>query len=122
MSPIRASLAVTLAVAALAARAEWGYRLGEPRPAQQGSFCASEEEARAVAEVFRRFGARPGYAALARAAGCATRVLAFTPRRIVAEVTLGAGGENEYVVRFVEVESEDGAVHYLFTTRAVTPR
>ncbi len=97
----------------------WRYILGEPRLAQQGSFCLSEEDTLEIARIFEKFSARTGYAALANAPNCATRVESFTPQRVVARITVAEGKPTEYQVTFVEVVTARGDTSYLVTTREV---
>jgi len=99
----------------------WHYALGRERTAQQAILCPRREVALGVAEVFRREGARAGYAALARAPGCQTRVESFTPRLVVAQISVPLGDDGAYTVRFVEVATTAGLVEYLITTRDVRP-
>ncbi len=97
----------------------WHYRLGEARADQQALFCKDRQTALALAEVFRRHGPRPGYAALEQAEGCAVAVRSFTPRKVVERVSIPLGDGGQYTVSFVEVEMSGGAVSYLFTTREI---
>ena len=99
----------------------WDYAVGRERTAQQAILCRHRDVALEVAEVFRREGPRAGYAALARARGCQTRVESFTPRAVIAQVPIGLAGGDGYTVRFVEVATAAGSVEYLITTRDVRP-
>ena len=72
-----------------------------------------------IADVFRRFGPRPGYAALTQSPQCATRVASFTPKAVVTRVIISKGEPGEYVVSFVRVLTAEGNVEYLVTTREV---
>lgn len=97
----------------------WHYSIDRQRTNQQANFCLDEEEAMLVAEVFRRFGPRPGYAALSQSPHCATRVASFTPKAVVARVVISEGEPGEYIVSFVRVRIAEGGVEYLVTTREV---
>jgi hypothetical protein len=99
----------------------WHYALGRERTAQPAILCHQRQVPLQVAEVFRREGPRAGYAALAGAPGCQTRVASFTPRHVVAQVTIPLGDDDTYTVRFVEVATTAGLVEYLITTRDVRP-
>ena len=112
------ALALTT-VAAPAHAAVWHYTVGIERAAQQANLCATRDDVLTIAEVFRRRGARPGYAELAQTPGCRRLVSTFTPRRIVAEVTISKGKPDEYKIRFVEVDTNDSERRYLVTTREV---
>lgn len=115
-------LAAFLALAAGArSAAAWTYVIDEERTAQQANFCREEQDVRRILRVFAEQGARPGYEALTQAESCATLIQSFTPREVVAEVTIARGEENEYKVRFLRVTTREGEMQYLFTTRAVTP-
>jgi hypothetical protein len=104
----------------LAAQA-WYYTIDEERPEQQANFCAEREEALLVAEVFRRFGPRPGYAALSQSPKCSTRVDTFTPKEVVTQVVISEGEPGEYTVSFLEVLTSRGEIEYLVTTREIRP-
>ncbi len=95
------------------------YTIDQAREMQQANFCASRESIQEIADVFDRFGPRPGYAALSASPDCFIAVHTFTPRRILAAVTISEGQPGEYMVRFVEVENAFGDVIYLVTTRDV---
>ncbi|NIR30546.1 MAG: hypothetical protein GWN84_14800 [Gammaproteobacteria bacterium] len=97
----------------------WHYTIDQPRINQQANFCLEKTEAMLVAEVFRRFGPRPGYAALSQSSACARRVASFTPKAVVARVIISEGEAGEYIVSFVRVLTADGNVEYLVTTRDV---
>lgn len=112
-------LAAGMTVQASRAAEPWHYRLGEPRADQQANFCKDRHTALALAEVFRRHGPRPGYAALELAEGCTVAVRSFTPRKVVERVSIPLGDGSLYTVSFVEVEMSGGAVSYLFTTREI---
>lgn len=128
MTPRRRSLGLWVPLLALAwacvapqrAHAEpWHYTIDQVRSNQQANFCLEEAEVMLIAEVFRRFGARPGYAALSQSPQCLTRVASFTPKAIVTRVTISKGKPGEYIVSFVEVLTSEGKVEYLVTTREV---
>jgi hypothetical protein len=108
-----------LALAMFSAPLEAGgeYVLGQPRVDQQGNFCDTVPAALAVAEVFRQFGARPGFAALSQSADCGIRVASFTPLRLLTRIELGDA--EHYWMRFVVVELPGGDESVLVTTRAV---
>ena len=95
------------------------YTIDQPREMQQANFCDSKKGAEEIAGIFNRFGPRPGYAALSTSPHCTIAVRSFTPRRILTTVTISQGKPGEYMVRFVEVENDDGDVMYLVTTRDV---
>ncbi len=99
----------------------WHYTLGRERRAQHANLCRDREVVLELARTFRQEGPRAGYAALSRARGCQTRVESFTPRVVVAQVTIEAGDASRYTVRFVEVATAAGQVEYLVTTRDVRP-
>ena len=50
---------------------------------------------------------------------CRIAVHSFIPRRILTTVVISEGKPGEYVVRFVEVENDEGDIMYLVTTRDV---
>ncbi len=104
---------------AVAAGGDWHYTIDQPREKQQANFCDSKEGIEEIARIFDRLGPRPGYAALSAAQDCRIAVRSFTPRRTLTTVTISKGEPGEYVVRFVEVENDDGDVMYLVTTRDV---
>jgi len=115
-------LLVALVLVAAGPRANaavWHYTVGVVRASQQANLCDARDDVLAIAKVFRRLGARPGYVALARAKGCRRLVSTFTPRRIMAEVTISKGKPGEYKVRFVEVDTSAAERRYLVTTREV---
>ena len=70
-----------------------------------------------IAQIFDRFGARTGFAALANAAGCATRVLAVTPESLLRQVKIKLDGPSHYFVNFIQVQAADGTRPVLVTTR-----
>ena len=100
---------------------DWHYTLGRERTAQQANLCRDRDVVLELAHTFRQEGPRAGYAALGRARGCAVRVESFTPRVVVAQVTIPVGDEGAYTVRFVVVATAAGLVEYLITTRDVRP-
>ena len=102
-----------------AADGSWHYTIDETRQEQQANFCASLEDAEAIAAIFERFGARAGYAALSGSPDCAVAVHTFTPRKILKVLTISEGKEGEYQVYFVEVVDPRGDILYLVTTRDV---
>ena len=104
---------------AAAAGGDWHYTIDQPREKQQANFCDSKEGVEDIARTFDRLGPRPGYAALSAAPHCRIAVRSFTPRKILTTVTISEGDPGEYMVRFVEVENDDGHVMYLVTTRDV---
>lgn len=97
----------------------WRYAIGEPRVGQQGNFCLTEKDMLEIAWIFEKFSPRAGYAALANAPNCSTRIESFTPRRVVKRITIAAGEPAEYLLSFVEVVTAEGAIRYLVTTREV---
>ncbi len=102
-----------------AAGDSWYYTIDQPREKQQANFCNSKEGVEEIADIFDRLGPRPGYAALSAAPHCRIAVHSFIPRRILTTVIVSKGEPGEYMVRFVEVENDDGGVLYLVTTRDV---
>ncbi len=102
-----------------AAGGGWHYTIDQPREKQQANFCDSKEGVVEIADIFDRLGPRPGYAALSTAPHCRIAVHSFIPRRILTTVIISEGEPGEYMVRFVEVENDDGGVLYLVTTRDV---
>ena len=104
---------------AAAADSDWYYTIDQPREKQQANFCHSKNSIEEIAGIFDRFGPRPGYAALSASPDCGIAVHSFTPRRVLATVTISKGEPGEYMVRFVEVENDHGDVTYLVTTRNV---
>ena len=112
-------LVIGWASLAAAAGAGWHYTIDQPREKQQANFCDSKEGIEEIARVFDRLGPRPGYAALSAAPECRIAVHTFTPRRVLATAIISKGEPSEYVVRFVEIENDDGEVMYLVTTRDV---
>ena len=102
-----------------AAGGGWHYTIDQAREKQQASFCDSKEGAEEIAGIFNRFGPRTGYAALSTSSHCKIAVHSFTPRRILTTVAISKGKPGEYMVRFVEVENDDGGILYLVTTRNV---
>ena len=104
---------------AAAAGGDQHYTIDQPREKQQANFCASRQSIEEIADIFDRLGPRPGYAALSVSTDCFVAVHTFTPRRVLAVVTISGGKPGEYRVRFVEVERDFGDVLYLVTTRDV---
>jgi len=104
---------------AVAADADWGYVIGEPRDNQQASFCTTRESVAEIARIFDRFGPRTGYAALSASPDCAIAVHSFTPRALLASVTISKGKPGEYPLNFVDVVTQHGKTLYLVTTRSV---
>lgn len=105
-----------------ASGADWRYVIGQPRVAQQANFCSTRESVAEIARIFMQFGPRTGYAALSASPDCAIAVRSFTPRALVASVTIAEGKHGEYALRFVEVEEGDNKMTYLVTTRDVLSR
>jgi hypothetical protein len=97
----------------------WHYTIDQAREKQQANFCDSKKGAEEIAGIFHRFGPRTGYAALSTSSHCKVTVHSFTPRRILITVAISKGKPGAYMVRFVEVENDDGGVLYLVTTRDV---
>ena len=97
----------------------WYYTIDQPREKQQVNFCTSRDSTEEIAGIFDRFGPRIGYAALSASPDCRIAVRSFTPRRVLATVTISKGEPGEYLMRFVEVENDRGDVVYLVTTRDV---
>ena len=104
---------------ATAGGADWYYTLGEQRENQQGNFCLTEEDASELANIFRKYGVRPGFAALSGSPNCGMRVNTFTPHEVVEIIQVKQGDENKYTIRFLRVEMEDGDRRFLITTRDV---
>ena len=78
------SFALILAVASMSTAAEiWFYTLGETRANQQGNFCSTPGEVAEIANIFRKYGVRPGFSALSSSPNCELRVDSFTPLEIV---------------------------------------
>jgi hypothetical protein len=124
MRPLVAAFAVSILLAspwstgaAGSASQPWGYRVGEARPAQQGNFCTTRQDAMEVAEIFERFGARTGFSALSNAPGCSTRVHAVTPTGILRRVPIALESGGGYTVSFIRVQVEGGGEAVLITTR-----
>lgn len=99
----------------------WYYTLGEVRENQQGNFCTGPEDVAELASIFRKYGVRPGFAALSNSPNCAMRVSTFTPHEIVEVVEIAKGEPNEYRIRFIRVEVHGAGPSYLVTTRDVRP-
>lgn len=97
----------------------WHYTIDQAREQQQANFCAGKQDIEEIASIFTRYGARTGYAALSGSPNCEISVKTFTPRKVLITVTISRGKPGEYMIRFVEVESERGEVMYLVTTRDV---
>ena len=112
------SVIVWASLAAAAGGAQH-YTIDLAREKQQANFCESREGIEEIAGIFDRLGPRPGYAALSASPDCFIAVHTFTPRKILAIVTISKGKPGEYRVRFVEVENDFGDVMYLVTTRDV---
>ena len=110
-----------LAAAHVSSAAEiWFYTLGEMRANQQGNFCATRGEVTEIANIFRKYGVRPGFSALSASPHCEMRVDSFTPREIVEEVdVITKGAEHEYTISFIRVEIQGGGDSFLITTREV---
>ena len=116
-----AALALLLAVFSISPAAEsWYYTLGESRANQQANFCATRGEVAEIANIFRKYGVRPGFSALSASPHCELRVDTFTPLEIVEEVdVITKGAEHEYTITFVRVEIHNGDHSYVVTTREV---
>jgi hypothetical protein len=116
-----AALALLLAVSPFSPAAEsWYYTLGELRANQQANFCATRGEVAEIANIFRKYGVRPGFAALSASPHCELRVDSFTPLEIVEEVdVITKGAEHEYTISFIRVEIHGGDYSFLVTTREV---
>lgn len=98
----------------------WFYTLGEMRANQQGNFCATRGEVTEIANIFRKYGVRPGFSALSASPDCEMRVDSFTPMEIVEEVdVITKGAEHEYTISFIRVEIHGGGDSFLITTREV---
>ena len=98
---------------------DWYYTLGEQRENQQGNFCLTEEDVSELAAIFRKYGVRPGFAALSGSPNCGMRVNTFTPREVMEIIQIKQGDENKYTLRFLRVELEGGDRQFLVTTRDV---
>jgi hypothetical protein len=116
-----AAPALLLAVSPISSAAEiWYYTLGELRTNQQGNFCATRGEVAEIANIFRKYGVRPGFSALSASPHCELRVDSFTPLEIVEEVdVVTRGAEHEYTISFIRVEIHGGDHSFLVTTREV---
>ncbi len=102
------------------AEGPWSYRLGERHPARQVNLCESESEARELAGIFRKYGVRPGFAALSNAPACRRRVAAVEPLEVLEAVVVSPDSASEYRVIFVRVRIEGEETHpVLVTTRRV---
>ncbi len=110
-----------LAAAHVSSAAEiWFYTLGEMRANQQGNFCATRGEVTEIANIFRKYGVRPGFSALSASPHCEMRVDSFTPMEIVEEVdVITKGADHEYTISFIRVEIHGGGDSFLITTREV---
>lgn len=98
----------------------WFYTLGEMRANQQGNFCATRGEVTEIANIFRKYGVRPGFSALSASPHCEMRVDSFTPMEIVEEVdVITKGADHEYTISFIRVEIHGGGDSFLITTREV---
>ncbi len=99
----------------------WFYTLGEMRANQQGNFCATRGEVAEIANIFRKYGVRPGFSALSASPHCELRVDSFTPLEIVEEVdVVTKGSDHEYTISFIRVEIHGGGGDsFLITTREV---
>ncbi|MDX1433760.1 MAG: hypothetical protein R3286_15060 [Gammaproteobacteria bacterium] len=116
------TLAALLTCAASGAQEIWYYVIDVAQPARQVNFCVSEADVRGLVSIFERFGPRTGYSALAESTTCYIAVIEFTPRRIVEEIVIAEGKPEEYRMRFVEGQNENGETLYLVTTREVRDR
>lgn len=104
---------------ATAAADDWHYTIDQPRREQQANFCAGKQDIEEIADIFTRYGARTGYAALSGSPNCQVAVKTFTPREVLISVTISKGKPGEYSIRFVEIETGSGETMYLVTTRDV---
>lgn len=108
------------ALPAPAASEAWYYTLGVLRANQQGNFCLTRGDVTELAGIFRKYGVRPGFAALSSSPNCEIRVDSFTPREVIERVdVVTKNGIYEYTIRFVRVEIRGGADSFLITTREV---
>lgn len=116
-----AALALLMAVSSVCPAAEvWYYTLGELRTNQQANFCATRGEVAEIANIFRKYGVRPGFSALSASPRCGVRVDSFTPLEIIEEVdVVTKGAEHEYTISFIRVEIHNGDHSYVVTTREV---
>ncbi len=116
-----ARLALLLAIPQLSPAAEiWFYTLGEMKANQQGNFCTTRGEVAEIANIFRKYGVRPGFSALSASPHCEMRVDSFTPMEVVEEVdVVTKGAEHEYTISFIRVEIHGGGDSFLITTREV---
>ncbi|HSS66249.1 MAG TPA: hypothetical protein VLS27_17605 [Gammaproteobacteria bacterium] len=116
-----AGVALLLAVSSISSATEiWFYTLGEMRANQQGNFCTTRGEVAEIANIFRKYGVRPGFSALSASPYCEMRVDSFTPLEIVEEVdVVTRGAEHEYTISFIRVEIQGGGDSFLITTREV---
>ncbi len=114
------ALAAIAAGPSLAADGPWGYRLGERHPARQVNLCETEAEARELAGIFRKYGVRPGFAALSNAPACARRVAAVEPLEVLETIVVSPDSAEAYRVTFVRVRIEgEATLPVLVTTRPV---
>ncbi len=107
-----------------------GYRIGEQSPRRQVNLCENEAEARELAGIFRKYGVRPGFAALSNAPACARRVAVIIPLEVLEEVVVAPESAESYRISFVLVRIDDGGEDrkvddeasrpVLVTTRPVT--
>lgn len=117
---LAAALLVAVAPARALADAPWGYRIGEEHQPRQVNLCETEAQARELAAIFRKYGVRPGFAALSNAPACARRVVAVVPMQVLETVVVAPRTANEYRVSFVLVEvGEEPTRAVLVTTRPV---
>ena len=104
--------------AAYAAQSGWFYTLGVEKQSQQAQFCAAESDVRALADLFRKKGARAGYFAIEQIYDCNIRSATFTPVETLDSVAMQTKS-GSYFINFVKVRLRDGATSYLVTTRDV---
>lgn len=103
-----------------AADENWFYTLGELRANQQGNFCTTHGEAIEIANIFRKYGVRPGFSALSNSPECELRVDSFTPLEIIEEIDIVAkDADYEYTISFIRVQIHGRSDSVLVTTREV---
>lgn len=103
-----------------AADENWFYTLGELRANQQGNFCTTHGEAIEIANIFRKYGVRPGFSALSNSPECELRVDSFTPLEIIEEIDVVAkDADYEYTISFIRVQIHGRSDSVLVTTREV---
>lgn len=119
VSYVLASVILVVISAQSSANDPWHYKLGQLKSNQQANLCIEKQDVIRLAKIFEDHGARPGYAAIAQTNACSLRIASFTPIEIVTQVIIELDEIANYVVSFVEVQTIQGDVRYLITTRRV---